>query len=475
MAIGSYARVCAVVGLLVVAIAGEAAAGPLRITSGIGGLRRAEVVTGVVSGSVNGKYGPLAGASVVLKSRGGSIVATVVADKNGNYVFANTVDDRGVASHPDIPAGRYNVSARYHANTASVPITIALSATATANIDLAAIRVAGGAAPPPPAADVYFATDRVASGRPTSLKDAFGNARIVAPCAPAPACEMHYGVEHATVFSYGLPQLLSDVPALVSTIHNDFPNATSVIVFVHGYNSDFFDPFQLGATVVAGFDTKQPVIVYSWPSNDQTIKYFDDETNNTWDADHFRDFIVALLSEPGAPAKVNILAHSMGNRLALGALDYLARSGIATTGKIGQVVLAAPDVDSGTFWEGMTRAAPVADGITVYGSNHDEALRTSRDLHGHCRAGLMGCDDYVPPVANLNVVDASLFACDLFGHGYWSASTTMQADIVSVLSGGVMTTSVRPHLKLATAPNRYAFTSFASDDTGCGAKANDVN
>lgn len=475
MITGICTRVSLVAAALLMSLGVGVAAGPLQVSTGIGGLRRAAVVSGIVSGSINGREAPIAGASVTLKSASGIIVATVVSDKTGSYRFANTVDDRGATSHPDIPVGRYNVSARYRSNRVSLPVTVNLASTTSVNIKLGDIRIAGAGAPPPPAANVYFATDRVALGNPTSLKDMFGNARIVSPCAPLPACEMHYGVEHATIANYGLAQLQADVPGLVAAIRADFPAATSVLVFVHGYHNDFFSPFQLGATVVAGFSPSQPVIVYSWPSNNKTLKYFDDETNNTWGADHFRDFIVALLTTPGAPAKVNILAHSMGSRLAIGALDYIARSGLATTGKIGQVVLAAPDVDAGTFWEAISGSAGAADGVTVYGSTHDEALRTSRDVHGHCRAGLFGCDDFVPPVANLNVVDASLFECDVFGHGYWSSSTTMQSDIASILSGGTMTAALRPRLELRVPPNRYAFISFAADDTGCGATANDVN
>jgi hypothetical protein len=40
----------------------------------------------------------------------------------------------------------------------------------------------------------------------------------------------------------------SRIDALLDFIRSAFPSAQSLLIFVHGYNSDFFAPFQLGAT-----------------------------------------------------------------------------------------------------------------------------------------------------------------------------------------------------------------------------------
>jgi hypothetical protein len=113
-----------------------------------------------------------------------------------------------------------------------------------------------------------------------------------------------------------------------------------------------------------------------------------------------------------------------------------------------------------------------AQGMTVYGSHHDEVLQLSRELHGHCRAGLVGCDDGVPLPAKVNAIDASFFRCDLLGHGYWSASTTMLADIAAAMKGGTIVPggAARAHLTPAGAPGRFQFSSAAPGDSGCAAE-----
>jgi esterase/lipase superfamily enzyme len=121
--------------------------------------------------------------------------------------------------------------------------------------------------------------------------------------------------------------------------------------------------------------------------------------------------LVALLNSPKAPNTINILAQSVGNRLVAEALDYLGSTRLPTRNTIGQVIFAAPDIDSGTFFEMVPIIASVAVGLTMYGRSHYEALRLSRGLHGHCLAGLVGCDYDVPSISNFNAIDTSIFYC----------------------------------------------------------------
>ena len=416
----------------------------------------------------------VAGASVDIEDASRDIphrvVASVVTDEQGRYAITNPETPQGAVY--DVPSGRYDLFGAYRKTRVDAgPVALTTSVTTTRNIELGEVVRAGGAAPPPPAI-TFYATDRVPAPGATDIGSMFENTRLIDPCSPAPNCLMNYGTAVPAGPVFGPPSPASAVVDLVSAISMRYPGAPSVLVYIHGYNSDFQDPFLLGATWVASIGAGGPVIVYSWPSNHATLKYFDDETNNIWAQDHFRDFLIALLTAPGAPHTVNILAHSMGNRLAVFALDYLANSRLSTTGTIGQVVFAAPDVDSATFFEEVPKMSTVAQGLTLYGSDHDEALRTSRELHGHCRAGLVGCDFAVPPTPNFNAIDASIFHCDFLGHGYWSTSTTMRADIAAVLAHGVNTSGqVRPHLAPEPTVGIYTFTGLDVDDDACQSAA----
>jgi hypothetical protein len=98
--------------------------------------------------------------------------------------------------------------------------------------------------------------------------------------------------------------------------------------------------------------------------------------------------------------------------------------------------------------------------ITVYGNITDEALGFSRDLHAHCRAGLLSCEPLYEGQFNnwpmpgwLNVIDTHNLAwkCDpLFGHTYYRDSAVVLADITGIVLDQsppmTTTTPMRPYM-----------------------------
>ncbi len=79
---------------------------------------------------------------------------------------------------------------------------------------------------------------------------------------------------------------------------------------------------------------------------------------------------------------VHLVAHSMGNRGLLRALQRLAADAEMRAGvKFGQIFLAAPDVDRDLFL-GLARLYPqFSDRTTLYASDGDKAVATSAWLH----------------------------------------------------------------------------------------------
>ena len=426
---------------------------------------RVVVLDGRVTGS---DAAPVPRADVRLVQNG-TVVVNTLSDVQGRYRFTNASRDSDIP--PLVPPGTYALEAQYRGTTREAgTVVIPADATMHRDIALGAIVRKGGASIPPHT--TMIVTDRVVGAAPTTLGSAFTNERPVIACEPAPACALHLGIVRTTGPILGGVETASDMNAFMVLMRAAYPSATSVTIFVHGFNNDFEGPVRLAASSVASVEPQAIPIAYSWPSKHVTAKYIDDETNNAWAAEHFRDFLVDLLQRPDGPKTVNIVAHSMGNRLVFSALQFLAHAKPPLNGRIGQVVFAAPDVDAATFWEAIPSMAAVAQGLTVYGSHHDEALQLSRELHGHCRAGLVDCDDAVPLPQNVNAIDASFFRCDFIGHGYWAASTTMLADIAAVMSGGTTApgNAVRPHLTSASASGRFRFSSAASDDSACAAE-----
>ena len=425
--------------------------------------------TVLVTGRVTARGKPVTHANVRLV-RGGNVVANTLTGSDGSYRFADAAPGSGVP--PTISAGVYSLEAQYRANTrAAGTVSLQPGRTQQRNIELGDIVRLGGAAPPPPRT-TFLVTDRTVNAAGTSVDNAFTNDRPIAACQVSAAC-MHFAFVSATGPILAAPAALADLNGFVAAMRTAYPTADTAIVFVHGFNNDFGGPARLTAGVVASLAPDAVPIVYSWPSKHATARYIDDESNNQWDAEHFRDFLVGLLSAPDAPKTVHIIAHSMGSRVVLAGLQYLGNAKPALSGRIGQVVFAAPDIDATTFWEGVPAMSSVARGVTVYSSAHDEALQLSRLLHGHCRAGLTGCNDafLLPP--NVNAVDSSFFRCDILGHGYWSASTTIVADITQMMKSGVMSdTALRPNI-VAQGSNRFRFGSATTGDSGCAAEPRD--
>jgi esterase/lipase superfamily enzyme len=159
-----------------------------------------------------------------------------------------------------------------------------------------------------------------------------------------------------------------------------------VLVYVHGYLNDFRDALFRAAQLKHEIEFPGPVIAYSWPSQGTAATYTVDEANVEWSAHNLRVFLEKLVASRGERARVHVLAHSMGNRALAGALREAACQG----GKLAlhQVVLAAPDIDADVFTRDY---APLirrsANRVTLYVSREDKALKASRTVHGHNRAG----------------------------------------------------------------------------------------
>jgi len=117
------------------------------------------------------------------------------------------------------------------------------------------------------------------------------------------------------------------------------------LFFLHGFNVTFEDAAIHAAQI--GFDLKVPgaTAFFSWPSRGSVRAYPADEATIEASEQAITNFLVDFTQECGAE-NVHVIAHSMGNRGLLRALQRIAANA-ETSGKVkfGQVFLAAPDVD----------------------------------------------------------------------------------------------------------------------------------
>ncbi len=190
-----------------------------------------------------------------------------------------------------------------------------------------------------------------------------------------------------------------------------------VLVFVHGYNTSFDQAARRAAVLAHDLRVDGAPILYSWPSMGDATSYVADITkcdDTEWTT--LAGFLDDVASRTGAK-RIQVVAHSLGNCMLVGALDKLATGqvGEAPPPRFDEVVLAAPDVSRRDFTQARAdRLRTIAGRLSVYTSNRDLALEASRTLRqSEARLG-----DSDPPYAleGVDFVDASQAPADMLGH-----------------------------------------------------------
>ncbi|MFT4117096.1 alpha/beta hydrolase [Bradyrhizobium sp.] len=159
-----------------------------------------------------------------------------------------------------------------------------------------------------------------------------------------------------------------------------------VLVFVHGFNNRFDDAVYRFAQIV--HDSGVPVIpvLFTWPSRGELRlrAYTYDRESANFSRDALENLLNALDGYPSV-SEVYVLAHSMGNWIALEALRSRAiRAGTALSkrSKLRNVMLVAPDVDVDVFRSQLQRMGPARPPISLFVSRDDGALALSKTIWG---------------------------------------------------------------------------------------------
>ncbi|GFK92533.1 hypothetical protein NNJEOMEG_00358 [Fundidesulfovibrio magnetotacticus] len=206
-----------------------------------------------------------------------------------------------------------------------------------------------------------------------------------------------------------------------------------VLVFVHGYSVSFDRAVRRMAQMVHDMRFAGTPVVYSWPSEGLVQRYAQDAEKTGLSVPRLTAFVETLARDV-QPANIHIIAHSMGNRVLLGALERLAASrGDGAGTLMRNVILAAPDVDSTVF---RTRIAPriagVAQNATLYASSRDLAMVLSKLYNKAARLGDAQELVAVPP---LDSIDASTVDSGLLGHSYYGQNHAVLDDMHLLIQG----------------------------------------
>lgn len=212
--------------------------------------------------------------------------------------------------------------------------------------------------------------------------------------------------------------------------------ASEALVFVHGFNTSFEESVYRAAQIAWDLQYQGLVVLFSWASRGAVVDYVYDQQSALYGRDAFLELLDILQSRNGIK-RVHVIAHSMGNFLVLEALNK--RAGATRMERLGELVMAAPDVDRDNFTLLVPNIREMVEGLTLYASSADKALLASRRLARAPRAG------DVPPMGpvilpGLETIDVTAVGEDILGlnHDMFATVRSLVNDI------GLLLASVAP-------------------------------
>ena len=207
-----------------------------------------------------------------------------------------------------------------------------------------------------------------------------------------------------------------------------------VFVFVHGYNVSFDEAAKRTAQMSYDLNFKGIPIFYSWPSQGELSKYDEDGRNIKLSEDNMREFILDLTSKIDCD-NIYLIGHSMGNRGLTKALASMTLVSNKNHKKIKEVILAAPDIDADIFKRDIApKISSYYDNVTLYASSEDVALKASKVVNGHPRAGDSGHGLVI--IDGIETIDATGMDTGFLKHSYFAESISLLGDIYWLINKG---------------------------------------
>ncbi len=201
-----------------------------------------------------------------------------------------------------------------------------------------------------------------------------------------------------------------------------------VTMYVHGYNIGLERACRDTAVLARRTGFEGRMLLYSWPASRTVVTYSKDERRLAASMPR----IIAALDELGrrhGRHNVNVVAHSMGSRIVLEAIESLE----ARDERFGNLVLIAPDIDRDLFVEVLPDLRRLVDDITVLVSDDDRLLLLSQTVNLGARLGQSDGVD----IDGVDVIDVTdLEDAGFGGHVYHLTNENVGKVIGGILDGG---------------------------------------
>ncbi|WBL82445.1 alpha/beta hydrolase [Bradyrhizobium xenonodulans] len=206
------------------------------------------------------------------------------------------------------------------------------------------------------------------------------------------------------------------------------------LIFVHGFNTGFEDALYRNAQIVWDLQYRGVSVLFSWSSRGKVRDYNYDQDSADIAQAEFAELLTKL--HDSGIEHIDIIVHSMGNRVVLPALDQLAQR--SNPVRVRQLVMAAPDVARDKFMIQLPLAQKIVDGATLYASSADRALIASAELNDFPRAGMVFANGPVL-LPNLDTIDVTAIGEEIFGlnHTVFATNRAVMDDLKLLLINGM--------------------------------------
>ncbi len=232
---------------------------------------------------------------------------------------------------------------------------------------------------------------------------------------------------------------------LQDAVYDDGTN--SILLFIHGFNVQFDEALirvaQLSNDLSRDnrFDVGIPVL-YSWPSAGALSleDYQGDRARSLSAAPYLEEFL-DILTEDIDVSRINIIAHSMGNRVLTQGLENYARDYLERHNRDDlefRIMLVAADVERDIFDTANGVFDNLDANVTIYTSDTDRALHISNIVNANQQKRLGDTDKnrpYIRTTGNYQTIDATAVTTELFGigHNYYSDNPTILWDMMCTI------------------------------------------
>lgn len=251
-----------------------------------------------------------------------------------------------------------------------------------------------------------------------------------------------------------------------------------IVVYIHGFANSFDDAARrIALWSEAGKYPGIPILM-SWASanlrfaelspgsDDFRMGYLTDRSTVMESCRYFRPVLEQLVTNFGSE-NVTVVAHSMGAHLVdliLGGCPYESIEW-KESDRFGNLIFAAPDIDSNSFGGRVDNYRHLAESITIYVSANDVALQTASRIDGNRRRlGQGGAGRFVSE--GIMTIDATLAESrssdDAVNHAYVFEVPQVKHDIIELIGGGV-----NPDLRKCPARDTQADKEYWLIQPGC--------